>query len=69
FRHALTGLGVDPAGTWMVGDHLVWDVDGAQRVGLRAAWIDRPRAGLPAGEPVQPECIIYALDELLDLAD
>jgi FMN phosphatase YigB (HAD superfamily) len=53
----------------MVGDHLVWDVDGAQRVGLRAAWIDRPRAGLPADQPVQPERIIHALDELLDLAD
>jgi len=68
FRHALTGLGVDPVGTWMVGDHLVWDVDGAQRVGLRAAWIDRGRAGLPVGQPIQPERIIYALDELLDLA-
>jgi putative hydrolase of the HAD superfamily len=69
FRHALTGLGVDPAGTWMVGDHLVWDVDGAQRVGLRAAWIDRPRVGLPADQAVQPERIIHGLDELLDLAD
>ncbi|HEY7366203.1 MAG TPA: HAD family hydrolase [Methylomirabilota bacterium] len=68
FHHALTGLGADPVGTWMVGDHLVWDVDGAQRVGLRAAWIDRRRAGLPAGQPVQPERIIHALDELLDLA-
>jgi putative hydrolase of the HAD superfamily len=53
----------------MVGDHLVWDVDGAQRVGLRAAWIDRPRVGLPADQAVQPERIIHGLDELLDLAD
>jgi putative hydrolase of the HAD superfamily len=68
FRHALAGLGADPVGTWMVGDHLVWDVDGAQRAGLRAAWIDRPGTGLPQGHPVQPERIIHTLDELLDLA-
>jgi len=36
-------------------------------VGLRAAWIDRARAGLPAGQPIQPERIIHALDELLAL--
>jgi putative hydrolase of the HAD superfamily len=67
FRHALTGLGADPAGTWMVGDHLVWDIEGAQRVGVRGAWIDRPRSGLPPEQAIQPERIIHALDELLDL--
>jgi putative hydrolase of the HAD superfamily len=67
FRHALTSLGVGPAGTWMVGDRLDWDIDGAQRVGLRAAWVDRGRAGLPASHPVQPERIIHALDEILAL--
>ena len=67
FRHALRSLGADPAGSWMVGDHLVWDIDGAQRVGLRTAWIDRGRAGLPVGQPIRPERIIHALDELLAL--
>jgi putative hydrolase of the HAD superfamily len=68
YRHALQGLGADPTTTWMVGDHLVWDIDGAQRVGLRAAWIDRVRAGLPPDQPVQPERIIHTLDELLHLS-
>jgi putative hydrolase of the HAD superfamily len=68
YRHALQSLGADPAATWMVGDHLVWDIDGAQRVGLRAAWIDRPRAGLPPGQPIQPERIIHTLNELIDLS-
>jgi putative hydrolase of the HAD superfamily len=67
YRHAITSLGVDPRATWMVGDHLVWDIDGAQRVGLQAAWIDRHRAGLPSGQSIQPERIIHSLNELLDL--
>jgi putative hydrolase of the HAD superfamily len=68
FHHALATLGVGPRGAWMVGDRLDWDVDGAQRVGLGGVWIDRARAGLPAGCPSRPDRIIHALDELRDLA-
>jgi putative hydrolase of the HAD superfamily len=68
FRHALGALGAAPGGAWMVGDHLDWDVDGAQRVGLGAVWIDRAHAGLPAASPCRPDRIIHALDELRDLA-
>ncbi|MGH7391315.1 MAG: HAD family hydrolase [Candidatus Rokuibacteriota bacterium] len=67
FRHALASLGADPAGAWMVGDHLVWDVAGAQGVGVRAAWIDRERRGLPAASPARPDRIIHTLGELADL--
>jgi len=68
FRHALGALGADARGAWMVGDHLTWDVDGAQRVGLSAVWIDRARGGLPPGSSVRPDRIIHVLDELRDLA-
>jgi len=67
FHHALAGLGAAPAAAWMVGDHLVWDVAGAQRAGLRAAWIDRRRGGLPAASPARPDRIVHALIELSDL--
>jgi len=65
FRRALAALGV-AAGpdVWMVGDHLEWDIAGSQRVGLRAAWIDRPGDGLPPGATVQPDRIVRALGEL-----
>jgi len=65
FRRALAALGV-AAGpdVWMVGDHLEWDIAGSQRVGLRAAWIDRPGDGLPPGATVQPDRIVRALGDL-----
>lgn len=63
FRHALDHLGVRPRDTWMVGDHLEFDVDGSQRLGLHGVWIDRSGAGL-AGSPIRPDRIIRSLREL-----
>jgi putative hydrolase of the HAD superfamily len=64
YRHALDKIGAAPRDAWMVGDHLEWDVDGPQRLGLRGIWIDRPGAGL-AGSPVRPHRIIRTLRELV----
>jgi putative hydrolase of the HAD superfamily len=66
YRTALAGLGV-AAGpeVWMVGDHLEFDVAGAQRLGLRAAWVDRPGLGLPAESAVRPDRILRELITLL----
>ena len=64
YRHALDTLGAHPADTCMVGDHLDFDVAGAQRLGMRGIWIDREGAGLPAGCAVRPDGIIRALTEL-----
>jgi len=64
YRHALDTLGVRPEDTCMVGDHLDFDVAGAQQLGMRGIWIDRAGAGLPAGCAVRPDGIIRALTEL-----
>jgi putative hydrolase of the HAD superfamily len=64
YRHALAALGARPEGTWMVGDNLEFDVEGAQRVGLRGVWIDRAGGGLPAGTTIRPDHIIRSLREL-----
>jgi putative hydrolase of the HAD superfamily len=64
YRHALARLGVRPRDAWMVGDHLEFDVDGSQRVGLRGAWLDRAGAGLPGDSRVRPDRIIRSLREL-----
>lgn len=66
YHTALKALGV-LAGpdVWMVGDHLEFDVAGAQRVGLRGIWIDREGAGLPASTTVRPDHIVRALDEVV----
>ena len=68
YRTALSGLGV-VAGpeVWMVGDHLEFDVAGAQRLGLRGAWLDRPGLGVPAESPVRPDRILRELGELTTL--
>ena len=64
YRHALETLGMPPAAVCMVGDHLVWDVDGAQRVGITGIWIDREAAGLPADSSIRPDRVIRSLSEL-----
>ncbi len=65
FRHALETLAIEPAEAWMVGDNLVWDVEGAQRVGVRAAWVDRAGQGLPPSSPVVPDRVLASLTELV----
>jgi putative hydrolase of the HAD superfamily len=66
YRHALDVLKAPATATCMVGDHLVWDVDGAQRVGITGIWIDRDAVGLPADTPIRPDRIIRSLKELTD---
>ena len=64
YRHALAVLGARAKDTCMVGDHLDFDVAGAQQLGMRGIWIDRAGAGLPAGCAVRPDRIIRTLPEL-----
>lgn len=64
FRHALAALGAAPADAWMIGDNLLWDVAGAQGAGVRGAWIDRERRGLPVESASKPDRIIHTLDEI-----
>jgi putative hydrolase of the HAD superfamily len=65
YRQALRGLGAEPDEAWMVGDHLVWDVDAPQRLGLRGVWMDRGGRGLPPDSAVRPHRIIRSLNELI----
>ena len=66
YRHALALLGVAPAEAWMAGDHLEFDVEAPQRLGLRGVWVDRAGRGLPVESTVRPDRIIRALGELAD---
>jgi putative hydrolase of the HAD superfamily len=65
YRHALQALGVRPEEAWMVGDHLEFDVDAPQRLGLRGVWVDRRQQGLPSGATVRPHRVIRDLRELV----
>lgn len=64
YRHALDTIGARVEDTCMVGDHLDFDVAGAQQLGMQGIWIDRLGAGLPAQCTVRPDRIIRTLTEL-----
>ena len=65
FESVLVALGVAPADVWMVGDNLLADIEGAQRVGVYAIWIDAHGNGLPTDEGVVPDLVISSLMELV----
>ena len=66
YRRALDALRVAPADATMVGDHLEWDVEAPQRLGLCGIWIDRDTRGLPPGTATTPDRIIHDLRELVE---
>jgi putative hydrolase of the HAD superfamily len=64
YLHALGQLETSPAGAWMVGDNLEWEVAAPQRLGIFAIWHDVLGAGVPATSQVRPDRIIRGLAEL-----
>jgi putative hydrolase of the HAD superfamily len=67
YRHALQQLDAQPQETWMVGDHLEWEVTAPQRLGIAGIWVDHRRTGLPANSPIQPDHIVQSIFELQHL--
>lgn len=65
YRHAMSMLGVEAHETWMVGDHLEWEVAAPQRLGIFAIWHDGHGAGLPIDSTVRPDRIIRTIAELV----
>lgn len=63
---ALEKLRIPASDVWMVGDNLVWDVAGAQRVGIRSVWFDVKGGGLPRDSEIRPDRIIRSATELLE---
>ena len=67
FELALTALDTTATDIWMVGDHLEWDVAGAQAVGMAAVWFNPDKAPLPAGST--PDYLVTTLSQLPDLIE
>ena len=65
YRHALNQLGVKPTAAWMVGDHLEWDVEAPQKLGILSIWFDVAGTGLPESSTVKPDRIITSLADLV----
>ncbi|CUI05788.1 HAD family hydrolase [Massilia sp. P8910] len=66
FLAACEELGVDPADAVYVGDDVLLDVQGAQRAGLRAVWLNRTGSARHLEHGVLPDAICGDFDELLD---
>ena len=66
YRHVLQALDTAPEEAWMAGDHLEFDVDAPQRLGLHGVWIDRGGHGLPATTRIRPQRIVRSLRELTE---
>lgn len=65
YLHAMQTLGVEAHETWMVGDHLEWEVVAPQKLGIFAVWHDGFGKGLPGGSIVRPDRTIRSIAELL----
>ena len=61
FRRSLRELGISPSDALFVGDHPRADILGAQRAGLKAAWVDLGRTWT---QPTRPD---IELRSVLDL--
>lgn len=66
FLEACRLLGVAPQEAVYVGDDLLLDVDGAQRAGLRAVWMNRIGKVNDLSGQVRPDLEVSSLDGLLD---
>jgi putative hydrolase of the HAD superfamily len=66
FLAACAQLGVAPAEAVYVGDDVLLDVQGAQRAGLTAVWMNRIDSTKHLEHGVMPDAIVRDFDELLD---
>ena len=66
FLAACKELGVAPADAVYVGDDVLLDVQGAQRAGLRAVWLNRTGSERHLEHGVVPDAICRSFDELID---
>ena len=66
FLAACKELGVAPEDAVYVGDDVLLDVQGAQRAGMRAVWMNRTGSTRHLEHEVVPDAIVRDFDELLD---
>jgi putative hydrolase of the HAD superfamily len=68
YRTALSRFSCPSCDVWMIGDHLVNDVAGAKKHGMRTIWYNPERAALPDDPAQRPDGAIVTLSEIVDLA-
>jgi putative hydrolase of the HAD superfamily len=66
FLAACKELGVDPEDAVYVGDDVLLDVQGAQRAGMRAVWMNRTGSSKHLEHDVVPDAIVADFHELIE---
>lgn len=66
FHAACQRLGIDPSEAVYVGDDVLLDVQGAQRAGLRAVWLNRTASQAHLDHGVQPDAVVPDIHALID---
>lgn len=66
FNLALKKLSLHPDEVWMVGDSLIYDIYGAQNVGIYSIWNDFRVKGLDKNSDIVPDKIINSIGEILE---
>ncbi|MFQ5380955.1 MAG: HAD family hydrolase, partial [Dehalococcoidia bacterium] len=65
FHHALDALGVRTNEALMVGNSLLEDIAGAQKLGIAAAWL----RSAPDAEGVVPDYVLESVSDLLTIPE
>jgi putative hydrolase of the HAD superfamily len=66
FELALEKMSLQADEVWMVGDNLVWDIEGAAQLGIYTVWNDFKKEGLPVNSGIIPNKTIYSISELAE---
>lgn len=64
YELALEKLSLKADEVWMIGNNLVWDVEGAQKAGIYSIWNDYRQRGLPNSSEIVPDRIVSTIAEL-----
>jgi putative hydrolase of the HAD superfamily len=67
FRYTLEKLNVKPAGAWMVGDDLKFDIAPCRGLGIYSLWVDAKGTAMSALDGIRPDRIIRSISEIPDL--
>jgi len=66
YIRALDDLGLEPDAVWSIGDNLLWDVQGPQKLGIFGIWNNVRGERLPVSSEVVPDRIVSSISELIE---
>lgn len=67
FQHAMDHIPTPAEQTWMIGDHLLYDILPANQLGMITIWNDYRGKGLPSNSVTQPAHTIRSIVEVIEL--